>query len=273
MSSRSIANNDFLYLAENLTAHKYRFASSMPYIPHFYSLRKNWEDENKFEKCVSLIREYGYQKSFGKRTFTYFDINEHQYWTMGSALSKTTLINRAVTNFQSDYDILARSYDNMYLSDNCLRQNKEIMDMLGNIQNKSVLDIGSGTGFLLDQKKIKDYTGIEPSFSMIDVFNKKHPNYSGNTINTNFESFYSGRQFDCIISLFGSPSYISKNHLKRIRHFLKDNGFYFLMFYKKKYKPHYYGNVIQKADIKSNEMSFKDSNEISYDTYNIITNL
>ena len=41
------------------------------------------------------IRRHGYQKVYGRATYTYLDIDDWQYWTMGSPLSETILINRA----------------------------------------------------------------------------------------------------------------------------------------------------------------------------------
>jgi hypothetical protein len=71
------------------------FAKSMPTTPHEYTLRKNAPDETLFERVVMHIRHHGYKGRFGKTTYTYFDIDGWQYWTMGSPLPITILINRA----------------------------------------------------------------------------------------------------------------------------------------------------------------------------------
>ena len=67
----------------------------MPQTPHEYTLRRDAEDETQFERVVIYIRQAGYQQKCGKTTYTYLDIDGWQYWTMGSALDQTILINRA----------------------------------------------------------------------------------------------------------------------------------------------------------------------------------
>ena len=73
----------------------WKFAKSMPQTPHEYSLRRNAKDEVLFERVVIHIRQVGYQQKWGRATYTYLDIDGWQYWTMGSPLDQTILINRA----------------------------------------------------------------------------------------------------------------------------------------------------------------------------------
>jgi hypothetical protein len=44
---------------------------------------------------VIYIRQAGYQQKWGETTYTYLDTDGWQYWTMGSPLEQTALINRA----------------------------------------------------------------------------------------------------------------------------------------------------------------------------------
>ena len=76
---------------------QWRFAKSMPKIPHEYLLKKTLDIADKlvFEKFVMHIREHGYKKRFFNRIYIYFDIDGKSYWTMGQPLEKTILINRA----------------------------------------------------------------------------------------------------------------------------------------------------------------------------------
>ncbi len=76
-------------------ASSWRFAESMPQTPHEYTLRREAKDKDLFERMVLNIRQVGYQKKWGKTTYTYLDIDGWQYWTMGSPLKDTILINRA----------------------------------------------------------------------------------------------------------------------------------------------------------------------------------
>ena len=78
------------FIAEN----KWKFAGTMPWIPHWYTVRENC-DERMFVGFVEFIRKNGESRRFGKRTFVYFDLDGFTYWTMGNHISKTTVINRA----------------------------------------------------------------------------------------------------------------------------------------------------------------------------------
>jgi hypothetical protein len=71
------------------------FAKTMPKNAHEYTLRKKAKDEALFERVVMHIRARGYRKNFNGRGYLYFDLDGWQYWTMGSPLSATILINRA----------------------------------------------------------------------------------------------------------------------------------------------------------------------------------
>lgn len=76
--------------------------------------------------------------------------------------------------------------------------------------NKSILEIGSGTGSLLHHcGPLKNYIGIEPSKKMIQIAKKSWPDR--NWINKKFEDFHPQEKFDCVIlnytlSVVDSPS-------------------------------------------------------------------
>ncbi len=85
-----------------LLAHPWKSATSKRYekLPHQYTLRKQWANDQDFVWCVEYIRRVGYQERFIGRVWTYLDVCSdagwYQYWTMGGPVSETTLINRAV---------------------------------------------------------------------------------------------------------------------------------------------------------------------------------
>lgn len=66
--------------------------------PHEYLVRGKLFDEDKdmFVKFALYIREHGYKKKFWNKEFMYFDIGEHQYWTMGNPIDETIILNRAI---------------------------------------------------------------------------------------------------------------------------------------------------------------------------------
>ena len=89
-------------VAALLEAHPFRFAKTMPQWPHWYTLRTEWEEVgtgDKFELVVQFIRDRGYVERFPDpvrgKVFIRLDVGEHKYWTMGSPLHITKLINRA----------------------------------------------------------------------------------------------------------------------------------------------------------------------------------
>jgi SAM-dependent methyltransferase len=220
--------------AKILIAQEYTFAKSMPQNPHWYTLRKNW-GTNHFEDVVKFIRDNSYTEHFHGRPFKMFKLNGYKYWTMGAPLSDTILINRAVNISHNDYDVIADQYQGLFHDDKSEEENREVISKI-DIKG-SVLDIGCGSGLLLDYAKILplDYVGIDPSFNMLGFFKKNHPDYF--TINCAFEDFAWEQKFDTIISLFGSPSYITPGAISRVRSMLNKNGTAFLMFYKNDYTP------------------------------------
>jgi hypothetical protein len=78
---------------------KWSYARTMPQSPHDYAVREQCAKvgrEDQFERVVTLIREHGYARTFGSTTYTYLNVDGRRLWTMGSPLSETTILNRAV---------------------------------------------------------------------------------------------------------------------------------------------------------------------------------
>ena len=74
----------------------WRVAKTMPKIPHAYIVRDTCTSEDKFVDFVVFIRAYGEKRKFWSKTFVYWDHAGYTYWTMGSPVDITTIINRAV---------------------------------------------------------------------------------------------------------------------------------------------------------------------------------
>jgi hypothetical protein len=72
----------------------WRFAKTMPHMPHEYTVRGETADE-EFEWFVRFIRGHGYRAEFGGRCYTYLELDGWKYWTMGAPVGATTIINRA----------------------------------------------------------------------------------------------------------------------------------------------------------------------------------
>lgn len=75
---------------------RWQFAKTMSNNPHEYTVREwNKDKESEFIWFVEAIREFGVQEKFYKATYSYFTIDTWKYWTMGSPIDKTIIINRA----------------------------------------------------------------------------------------------------------------------------------------------------------------------------------
>ena len=86
---------------EVLHRQAYRFAKTMPDAPHWYTLRNTWEREREelFGLVVTYIRMEGLPQVWTapsgrhQRWGTYMYLGEWKYWTMGSPVEGTKLIN------------------------------------------------------------------------------------------------------------------------------------------------------------------------------------
>lgn len=222
-------------VARALIRHRWIFAKTMPKTPHWYTLRKEWTAPPEFEAVVQFIRDKGYQTRYGGRFYTCFNLNGYKYWSMGAPLPETILINRAVITEAAAYDPIAPLYDSYHASPEALAENAAVISALGPLVG-SVLDIGCGTGLLLDEAIIEgNYLGIDPSRAMLDILRSKHPD--ADIRKTPLEDFWAPTKWMNIVSLFGAPSYVTYDALLRIPAMLAEGGRYFLMFYADDYEP------------------------------------
>lgn len=136
----------------------------------------------------------------------------------------------------SQYDVIASKYDTLFRDETSLVENREVGAMLPPL-NGSILDIGCGTGLLTEIIKIdpRTYLGVDPSIGMLTQFKKKHSEFAQRLVNEPF----TGKNIDCknfdnIVALFGSPSYLPGYVLLAIS---KSKARKFLMFYKEDYHP------------------------------------
>lgn len=133
---------------------------------------------------------------------------------------------------QKQYDEIAKQYDSLFTDNYSIQENNEVAKRLN--LTYPVIDIGCGTGLLLDLVDIspEKYIGVDPSINMIKELKKKHPSYT--TINARFEDVDIEKiNYNSLVALFGSASYIEKDSFKRI----PDDKKMFLMFYKEDYHP------------------------------------
>jgi SAM-dependent methyltransferase len=213
------------------------YAKTMPENPHHYTLRRDWSGVPSFDDVVTFIREYGYGERYAKTKYTYFNANGVRYWTMGAPLRSTILINRATVDRPALYDQLAESYDRLHADPLSVAENAVVVDRLRYQPDEAVLDIGCGTGLLLDELAVPpmNYLGIDPSAKMLARLREKHP--EAKTMQCPLEDFWPPVRYDLIVGLFGAPNYITASALRRVPSLLTPGGRYFMMFYGEGYAP------------------------------------
>jgi hypothetical protein len=89
----TVHETDAARLAALLEQQRWRYARTLYWIPHWYSLAKTWSDPTAFAWAVQTIWALGVPRTFGKKEYRYFDAGEWMYWTMTPA--EDVLINRA----------------------------------------------------------------------------------------------------------------------------------------------------------------------------------
>lgn len=250
------------YLAKWIDEARWKYAASMPKFPHEYTLRK-WNSDAEFDDAVMFIREFGYAQKFYKSTYMYFDFNGWHHWSMGAPVKDTILINRGIKKYNTVYDEIAASYDGLFADPESNKETNEVLEMVGAVDGR-VLDVGCGTGLLLDGCKVGDYTGIDISTGMLDVLRKKHPDSSGKIMCSSFEDCYM-TGFDKIVALFGVANYIPEKHLQRIPMMLNPGGSAFLMFYGPDYSPVTYSKT--GTVVPSNSAYEPKDGDIPYNNY------
>ncbi len=224
-----------------LLAQRWIYAKTMPHNPHHYTLRKEWRCDDDFVRVVEYIREHGYKAYYKGRPYMQLDVNEHFYWTMGAPIPQTILINRKVREACAPYDAIAPHYDALWCDAAARQENEELAaalrDLYGDWQyDAAVLDVGCGTGLLLDLAQPRDYTGVDPSPAMLERLRARHSRYASSVVCAPLRSFV-GKRYDLIVALFGAASYLTPEEQSRIPSLLHPGGRFFLMYYHPDYAP------------------------------------
>lgn len=82
-----------------LEAHPWTFAKTMPDVPHWWTVRRQWDDQDAFTRVVLFVKRAGASRRWRRSYNRYLDFGDHYYWTMDPREAPpevTTLINRAV---------------------------------------------------------------------------------------------------------------------------------------------------------------------------------
>lgn len=248
------------------------FASTMQDTPHSYMVRGRTMPEDDFMRAVRVIRTFGEPGKFWNSTNIYLVDREsgNRWWTMGDTLDGTIIINRAPADQVygpqnaphtasaewSVYDELATDYDARYTSPEEREEELVIMRLIRSVLGPvapRTLDVGCGTGLLLDHKITHHslYTGVDPSQAMLNELVRKHrqvtdihpvtwEQFSGAPANVEMVAHRRKQlgPYDLVVSLFGSPSYIAPSHISTMVELA--HRLVVLMHYKEGYLPDYH---------------------------------
>lgn len=220
---------------ELLEAHPFRNAKTAVKNPHAYTLRDEWRHKDQFEAVVKFIREKGELIHFWKKPYIILTMNGYRYWSMGSPVPQTLLINRAVHRYGSPYDLVADTYDEIVAADPDYVEAWEMVKPFVDFpEGARVLEVGCGTGTLFDlmgsTPDPKDYVGLETSWLCADKFSQKYPKHT--LIRCPVEEFWRGK-FDRIYCLMGTGSYCPTGVDVYLRSMLNEGGVGYMMFYDK----------------------------------------
>ncbi|MCR5164591.1 MAG: hypothetical protein K6C40_11285 [Thermoguttaceae bacterium] len=241
------------YCLRKINTH-WKWARTMPTVPHEYIVRKNggFLSDEEFCRFVQIQRSCGTFESWGDYHFPYLYFEGYKYWTMGWPIHHTSILNRQ--KIFTEYDALADDYDARTQADPNFTLSETLkVEMAEMLSSGTVLDLGAGTGRLLREFAIEPdrYVGLEPASKMNERFDAEFPAYSSRLIRGPFEEVNWKKEetneglplrFDLTVGLWGSPSYIMRPYLFTIPRISKR---FFLMFYAPDYEPDFYGSVPQ----------------------------
>ena len=229
-------------VAQQLAGAEYRFARTMNYIPHSYTLRKTWVSDDEFVDTIKMIDKFHYEEQFRGRKYRRLAFNGYVYW--GSAWKPidwpdgspaTQLINRRRQTYQSPWDEVAHLYDAGPGTSEYDRERDAVCEIIESYvrQAQSVLDIGCGTGFLLDRFEVRpaSYDGIDISHLMLRRLVTKHPAHVDSVEVCSFEEWYPVQRYDLVLGLFGAGSWILPEYLVKVPMLLNPGGRWILMTY------------------------------------------
>jgi hypothetical protein len=232
--------------------------------PHQYVVRgKQVIDDELWLRLVKMIRRYGEPGKFHRNVLIYWIVDDHRYWTMGpawgvDAVTQAIIINRArkddvygvqdaphtASELVSVYDWLAPDYDARYATPECQAENEQVADLLRDLAPDPVraLDIGAGTGLLLDLNclKLDGYTAVDPCQAMLNELIRKHPRVTDVHPTRLEDADLNGARFDLVTALFGAASYCTPGAVLGLLSRLTPGGRMLLMFYEPGYLPDYY---------------------------------
>lgn len=147
------------------------------------------------------------------------------------------------------YNALAREYDSSHLDAKDRAENAHIWRLLGSgrLIEGTILDVGCGTGFLLDLASEHGvdlshrYVGVDVAERMVEVAREKYPLARFVLADMHDLDGIAAGQFDSVVSLFGVYSYSMDpwKAMDEVARALKPGGRFFIQFYSPRHAGRY----------------------------------
>lgn len=247
----------FLERAEKLS---WRFASSMPTVPHSYVVRDRSWKADEHVRGFGVIRTWGVPGKFYDRTNLYLHdpVTNKRWWPMTTHHWQSKIINMAEdgrmygsqnalstqNEWFAPYDHVAAYFDDLYLE--TTQQERILMwksvEAVLQGRKAKTLDLAAGNGGTIDARLAgaPDTTAVDISQGMLNDLVMKHPRIH-QVVPTSVEEFLSWettQNFGIAIASFGSASYLSPEAISMLPGVTK--GGVVLSFYRRGYVPAQY---------------------------------
>lgn len=248
---------------------EWTFAKTMADTPHEYVVRGRTEGmaHDDFTRVGHLIRSFGRPGRFYQFTNIYLEdpASGFKYWFMDgdkpNIEEDAFLINRApidqvygrqdapstVSGVETIYDSIGPGYDGDWCSPSDLEENERVRELIIDrfgAHAPTVLDVGCGTGLLLDMKVTAPslYTGFDPSQGMLNQFVLKHPQVKRVFPMTARQFLDTAqpqpRSYELVIAMFGVASYLEPRDVEDLARLASSQVI--LMNYDAEWYPDYY---------------------------------
>lgn len=240
---------DYDKLREYVRRCRWQWATSMIDVPHEYIVKgKCAINRDEFHYFVSAQRECGVHERWGNYNFPYLYLDGYKYWTMGSPVIETTVLNRQ--KVFNEFDFLEWPIPRMYEKPEMEVVAKTIMKTF---EGEKIFECGIGNGDFVKYSKVlpDNYYGVDPAKKSIVQFRSTTNGFYRRCSTLSFEEAIKKWMSadSVVIALWGAPSYFMEQYLKKLNESWLD---YYLMFYQEDYTPeefkemHHFGYSLQK---------------------------